>query len=64
MARRRGRPEVEKPRCIKVGFRVTEEERDRLFAYCIVGVAVIGILFLVVILEETIDGVRAKIREI
>ena len=34
MARRRGRPEVEKPRCIKVGFRVTEEERDRLFAYC------------------------------
>ena len=34
MARRKGRPEVEKPRCIKVGFRVTEEERDRLFAYC------------------------------
>ena len=31
---RRGRPEVENPRSIKVGFRVTEEERDRLFAYC------------------------------
>ena len=31
---RTGRPPVEKRRSIKVGFRVTEEERDRLFAYC------------------------------
>ena len=31
---KRGRPPVDKPRYIKVGFRVTEEERDRLFAYC------------------------------
>lgn len=30
----------------------------------IVGVAVIGILFLVVILEETIDALRERIREI
>ena len=31
---KRGRPPVEKPKYIKVGFRVTEEERNRLFAYC------------------------------
>ncbi len=31
---RRGRPPAEKPKYIKVGFRVTKEERDRLFAYC------------------------------
>ena len=30
----RGRPPVEKPKNVKVGFRVTEEERNRLFAYC------------------------------
>jgi heme O synthase-like polyprenyltransferase len=35
-----------------------------LFIFSVVGVAVIGILFLVVILEETIDGLREKIREI
>ena len=29
-----GRPPVDNKRCVKVGFRVTEEERDRLFAYC------------------------------
>ena len=29
-----GRPPVENKKYIKVGFRVTEEERDRLFAYC------------------------------
>ena len=29
-----GRPPVEEPRDIKVGFRVTEKERDRLLAYC------------------------------
>ena len=42
---------------------VTQRWTD-LFIFVVVGVAVIGILFLVVILEETIDGVRAKIREI
>ena len=31
---KRGRPPVEDKKYIKVGFRVTEEERDRLFAYC------------------------------
>ena len=31
---KRGRPQVDKPKNVKVGFRVTEEERDRLFAYC------------------------------
>ena len=31
---KRGRPQVDKPNNVKVGFRVTEEERDRLFAYC------------------------------
>ena len=35
-----------------------------LFIFFVVGVAVIGILFLVVILEEMIDGLREKIREI
>ena len=29
-----GRPPVGEPRDIKVGFRVTERERDRLLAYC------------------------------
>ena len=29
-----GRPPVEDKKYIKVGFRVTEAERDRLFAYC------------------------------
>lgn len=42
---------------------VTQRWTD-LFIFFIVGVAVIGILFLVVILEETIDGLREKIREI
>ncbi len=31
---KRGRPAIEDPKRIKVGFRVTKEERDRLFAYC------------------------------
>ena len=35
-----------------------------LFIFFVVGVAVIGILFLVVILEEMIDGVIKKIRKI
>ena len=35
-----------------------------LFIFFVVGIAVIGILFLVVILEEMIDGLRGKIREI
>ena len=29
-----GRPPVEEPRIIKVGFRATERERDLLLAYC------------------------------
>lgn len=29
-----GRPPIENKKYIKVGFRVTEAERDRLFAYC------------------------------
>ena len=31
---KRGRPVIEEPKCIKVGFRVTKKDRDRLFAYC------------------------------
>lgn len=31
---KRGRPTVEDKKNIKVGFRVTEAERDRLLAYC------------------------------
>lgn len=31
---KRGRPTVEDKKYIKVGFRVTEAERDRLLAYC------------------------------
>ena len=42
---------------------VTQRWTD-LFIFFVVGAAVIGILFLVMIPEETIDGVRAKIREI
>ena len=42
---------------------VTQRWTD-LFIFSVVGAAVIGILFLVVILEETIDGLREKIREI
>jgi predicted acyltransferase len=42
---------------------VTQRWTD-LFIFFVVGVAVIGILFLVVILEETIDSLREKIREI
>ena len=29
-----GRPPVENPKTVKVGFRVSEAERDRLLAYC------------------------------
>ena len=29
-----GRPPVEDPKTVKVGFRVSEAERDRLLAYC------------------------------
>ncbi len=42
---------------------VTQRWTD-LFIFFVVGVAVIGILFLVVILEETIDSLREKIRDI
>ena len=42
---------------------VTQRWTD-LLIFFIVGVAVIGILFLVVILEETIDGLRKKIKVI
>ena len=42
---------------------VTQRWTD-LFIFLVVGIAVIGILFLVVILEVTIDGLRKKIREI
>ena len=42
---------------------VTQRWTD-LFIFFVVGIAVIGILFLVVILEETIDSLREKIREI
>lgn len=42
---------------------VTQRWTD-LFIFFVVGAAVIGILFLVMILEETIDGLREKIREI
>ena len=42
---------------------VTQRWTD-LLIFFIVAVAVIGILFLVVILEEMIDGLREKIREI
>ena len=42
---------------------VTQRWTD-LFIFLVVGIAVIGILFLVVILEETIDSLRKKIREI
>jgi hypothetical protein len=30
----KGRPPVEEPKSVKVGFRVSVAERDRLFAYC------------------------------
>ena len=42
---------------------VTQRWTD-LFIFFVVGVAVIGILFLVMIMEETIDSLREKIREI
>lgn len=42
---------------------VTQRWTD-LLIFFIVGVAIIGILFLVVILEETIDGLRKKIKVI
>lgn len=29
-----GRPPVEKPKTINIGFRVSEEQRDRLLEYC------------------------------
>ena len=44
-------------------FAIAQRWTD-LFILFVVGVAVIGILFLVVILEEMIDGLREKIREI
>ncbi len=40
---------------------VTQRWTD-LFIFFVVGVAVIGILFLIVILEEKIDGIRNRIR--
>lgn len=42
---------------------VTQRWTD-LFIFLVVGIAVIGILFMVVIIVETIDGLREKIREI
>lgn len=42
---------------------VTQRWTD-LFIFLVVGIAVIGILFMVVIIEETIDDLREKIREI
>ncbi len=42
---------------------VTQRWTD-LFIFFVVGIAVIGILLLVVILEETIDGVIKNIRKI
>ena len=42
---------------------VTQRWMD-LFIFFVVGATVIGILFLVVIVEEMIDGLREKIREI
>ena len=42
---------------------VTQRWTD-LFIFFVVGAAVIGILFLVVIVEEMIDGLREKIRKI
>lgn len=35
-----------------------------LFIFLVVGIVVIGILFLVVILEETIDSLRGRIRNL
>lgn len=29
-----GRPPVEKPKTINVGFRISEEQRDKLLKYC------------------------------
>ncbi len=31
---KRGRPAVEKPKNVRLGLRVSEEERNRLLAYC------------------------------
>ncbi len=31
---RRGRPSVPEPKNVKIGLRVTEAERERLYAYC------------------------------
>ena len=31
---KRGRPAVENPKNVKIGLRVSEEQRDRLLAYC------------------------------
>lgn len=42
---------------------VTQRWRD-LFIFFVVGIAVIGILFLVVILEEMIDSLREKISDL
>ena len=45
-------------------FCLVTQRWTQLFIFFVVGVAVVGILFLVVILEETIDALREKIREI
>ena len=45
-------------------FCLVTQRWTHLFIFFVVGVAVVGILFLVVILEETIDALREKIRSI
>lgn len=45
-------------------FCLVTQRWTHLFIFFVVGVAVIGILFLVVVLEETIDGLRKKISEL
>lgn len=45
-------------------FCLVTQRWTHLFIFFVVGVTVVGILFLVVILEETIDALREKIRKI
>ena len=45
-------------------FCLVTQRWTHLSIFFVVGVAVIGILFLVVVLEETIDALREKIRAI
>jgi hypothetical protein len=45
-------------------FCLVTQRWTHLFIFLVIGVAVIGILFLVVILEETIETLRERIRAI